>query len=260
MRVHRIWEHDVDEEWLRQRKLHLMASEIKGLVSDQNKLDERKIPDVLHARQFVKLYGEKSSVEVDTLSRGPAARGHWMEAPAIKEYMLAKPSRKVHLWDDKLIYRGRLGFSPDALDIPQVPGTSIMVDSDGRLIGGDMEAYNPPTSMVEVKSYDAGNHFLRMSMVQRHEQLDEVWQVAAAMVVCPSIERADLMFYAPQANSMFTVTYHRSFMTRQMEMVKRIVESWARLNDEFSHIGRMTTITEEQVYQGYLASKILESV
>lgn len=260
MRVHRIWEHDVDQEWLRRRKGYLMASEIKNLVSDQRRIDEGKIPDVMHAKQFIKLYGDKSSTEIDTMSRGPAARGHWMEAPAIKEYLLAKPSREAYLWDDKLIYRGVLGFSPDALSIPEIPGTAIMVDSDGQLIGGDGETYNPPLSMVEVKSYDAGNHFLRMSMVVNHQRLDEEWQVATAMVVCPSIMRADIMFYAPQANSMFTVTYNRANMARQMSMVQRIRDSWVRLCEEFTRLDRITTMSEEQIYQEYLASRILESM
>lgn len=254
---HRSWEHHVSESWLMARKVYLMASEIKGLVTDQRKLDEGKIEDVTKARQFVKLYGDKLSQEVDTLSRGPAARGHWMEAPAVKEFN-AWAGTSFHLWDDALIHGDVLGFSPDAADIPQVPGVSIACEGDelvcqeGRCMA--------PREILEVKSYDSGNHFLRMSMVRNEEPLDERWQVAAAMAVCPSIQVARVLFFAPQSGSMFDVAYRRDSLYAEINTVRRIEKSWKKLRESFRSMGGEPLITEEQVYQGYLAMRMLEAI
>lgn len=252
---HRIWEHNVDEAWLSDRKNFLMASEIKRLLADQRRLDARKLADVTHATQFVKLYGEKQGDDLDTLSRGPAARGHWMEAPAVRD-LSEKTGKIVYHWDDKLIFRGCLGFSPDAMDVPAPVGVSFEFKDDA-IVDESGGRHRAPTEIVEIKSYDSGNHFLRMAMVENEEPLEERWQVATAMVVCPTITVARLLFYAPQARSMFLKSYVRKDLKKEMDTVMRIRSNWVELGSLFDRRGYVTSVSEETIYQGYVALQSL---
>lgn len=115
----RSWSHNVGELWLAARREHLMASEVKNLITDYKRIKAGKIK-LPNALQFAKVYGSKMNCDIDTSSFGAMARGHIMEPYAVEEYNRINGT-KFYQWDDKLITRGIVGFSPDAMDIPQLP-------------------------------------------------------------------------------------------------------------------------------------------
>ena len=79
----RSWSHNVGELWLAARREHLMASEIKNLITDYKRIKAGKIK--LHnALQFAKVYGSKMNCDIDTSSFGAMARGHIMEPYAVE--------------------------------------------------------------------------------------------------------------------------------------------------------------------------------
>ena len=124
----REWRHEVSETWLRTRKLYLTASDIKRLVAEARRIESGKI-ELIESKIFAKLYGEKQSNEIDVESYGAMARGHIIEPYAIDDYNKATSvdGRKTfHWWDDAIICRDRIGFSPDGLDVTKLPGTRIL--------------------------------------------------------------------------------------------------------------------------------------
>ena len=252
--MHRDWKHDVSEQWLMSRKACLTASDIKKLISDYKiKLAE--------AMQFAKVYGEKKSQDMDPMSFGAMARGHVLEPHAIDEFNSSHAKRfEYHWWDDRLIMDDALGFSPDALDIAQLPGTRFKSDAMATEIVGKDGSYKAPEHVLEVKCYEAGAHFQRLAQISSGEKLDERWQVATAMVVCPSIYIADIMFYAPQCRSWFYVEYDSHRLHDEIEVVTEIKEMWIEFKSKMDHkevvISSLTSKTEAEIYDLYLLDEM----
>lgn len=255
--MHREWRHEVSERWLMSRKSCLTASDVKRLVSDHNKMKAGKIR-IESAQQFAKVYGEKQSMDMDPMSYGSMARGHIMEPYAVEE---ADGAVKWHWWDDRLITDGVLGFSPDAMDIPQMGGTRFNVDEDtGEIIGVNGRC-DGPKALLEIKSYEAGGHYQKMAQVSSGSLLEERWQVATAMAVCPTITEAKVMFYAPQCGSSFSKRYDREDLEKNIDIVKSIGEEWKRfskiMDDARKRVEKSTIHTEEDIYNRYLLDDVI---
>lgn len=258
---HREWRHEASESWLMSRRACLTASDIRKLIPDYKRIKAGKIR-LVDAMQFAKVYGEKRLQSMDPMSFGAAARGHVLEPHAIDEFNSSNVSgTEYRWWDDRLIMDGALGFSPDALDIPQPPGTRFRSDAATEKIVGRNGEYKAPEHILEVKCYEAGAHFQRMAQLASGEKLDERWQVATAMVVCPSIYIADIMFYAPQCRSWFFVEYDSHELHEEIEMVSEIKEMWvkfkSRMEGKEIALGSLTSKTETEIYDEYLMDTVV---
>ena len=250
----RSWSHNVGKLWLAARREHLTASEVKNLITDYKRIKAHKIK-LSEAMQFAKVYGSKMNCEIDTSSFGPMARGHIMEPYAVKEYN-AINGTNFYQWDDKLIARGRIAFSPDAMDIPQLPGTKMVVNLDNELVDKDGNASPGPKAILEIKSYEAGTAFQRLSMIGRDESIEERWQIAMAMAVCPTIETGTIMFYLPQCGMEFSKRYEVSDLVGEIDTVTEIATMWNMYVDYMDRLmmseAKDTTISEDQIYSEYL--------
>lgn len=258
---HREWRHEVSERWLMSRRACLTASDIRKLISDYKRVKAGKLK-LMQAQQFAKVYGEKRSQSMDPMSFGAAARGHVLEPHAIDEFNSSHVKDfEYRWWDDRLIMNGALGFSPDALDIPQIPGTRFRYNTVMSEIVGKDGSYKAPEHMLEVKCYEAGTHFQRLAQLASGEKLDERWQVATAMVVCPSIYVADIMFYAPQCRSWFYVEYNSNRLHEEIEVVSEIKEMWikfkSRMDGKEVALGSLTSKTETEIYDDYLMDTVV---
>lgn len=259
---HREWRHEVSEKWLMSRKACLTASDVRKLIPDFKRIEAGKIK-LEQAQQFAKVYGEKRSFDMDPMSYGAMARGHVLEPHAVDEFNLSNLKRFTYFWwDDRLIMDDALGFSPDALDITQPPGTRFVSDPVIAEIAGANGQYRAPEHILEVKCYEAGAYYQRMAAAANGEPIDERWQVATAMVVCPTIEIADVMFYAPQCRSWFYEEYDQHDLSEEIEVVKKIKDYWKKfrksMTDAEKSCGMRTSKTEEEIYQAYLMDEMMD--
>lgn len=250
----RSWSHNVGRLWLAARRDYLTASEVKNLITDYKRIKSGKIK-LFKALQFAKVYGSKMNCEIDTSSFGPMARGHIMEPYAVQEYN--RINRTDYFpWDDKLIARGRIAFSPDAMDIPQLPGTKMIVNSDDDLVDKNGNVNPGPRAILEIKSYEAGTAFQRLSMIGSNDPIEERWQVAMAMAVCHTIEIGTVMFYLPQCGMEFSKAYEREDLIEEIETVMEIAEMWNRYVEYMDCLmlseTKDTFISEDHIYSEYL--------
>lgn len=251
------WKHSCSDAWLDARREYLTASELKSLMTDYKKLKAGKIK-LMQAQQFAKVYGQKRNMFPDGESFGPAARGHIMEPHAIDDYNKFSGGDFMFWWDDCVVFddRKKAAFSPDAMNVKQ-PLRTVRAEWDpvnSKLVEGG----ETPTEMLEIKSYESGTHFQRLAMHFSGAGLDERWQVAMAMYVCESIKKGRLMFYAPQANSEFTVEYTRASLKSEIKIVGEIVEMWRRFKgimDSMSTSG--TSLSEGQIYEMHQIDEML---
>lgn len=252
--MHREWKHDVSETWLQARQPCLTASDIKSLITDYKKLKAEKI-GLLQAQQFAKVYGTKQQQTVDTSSFGAMARGHILEPYAVAE---SEPllHMRFHWWDDRIICHGSLGFSPDALDIEQPPGTRIVVDGD--MLKCKDGTVSGPTKLLEIKCYEAGNHYQRKAARAADIPLDERWQVACGMAVCPTIEQGIICFYAPQCSDIFHVKYDREDLKDEIDIIHEINSMWDDFCELIENSTRSigTRFTEDEIYNRYLLDEM----
>lgn len=250
----RSWSHNVGELWLAARREHLMASEVKNLITDYKRIKAGKIK-LPNALQFAKVYGSKMNCDIDTSSFGAMARGHIMEPYAVEEYNRINGT-KFYQWDDKLITRGIVGFSPDAMDIPQLPGTKMVVNLDDELVDKNGDTNPGPNEILEIKSYEAGQAFQRLSMIGRDEPLEERWQIATAMAVCYTIKTGTIMFYLPQCGLEFSKQYDRADLIDEIDIVMDIAKMWDQYTEYMDCVMMPTTkdtiISEDQIYSDYL--------
>lgn len=253
--MHRDWKHDVSESWLLARRPYLTASDIKNLLADYKRIKAGKI-QLMQAQQFAKVFGSKQMREVDTSSFGAMARGHVMEPFAIDDYN-AWRHKDFKWWDDKIIVKGSLGFSPDALDIQPLPGVRMVVDGgELKYKGGSAPG---PTMLLEIKSYEAGAHYQRKIAIAEHVPIDERWQVACGMVVCPTIAVGTVCFYAPQCEDMFDVEYTRDDLEDEIDTILEIAKMWKAFSDNADEMGGATPFkSEEEIYNQYLLDNMTD--
>ena len=249
------WKHEVSVDWLKARRDVVTATELVGLKSGFTKLTKAQKAGTQVAPAFAALWGQKhSTVDPDPTSFGAAARGHFMENYAIDDYSRQKKEMFYH-WDDCIICNNGLGFSPDAMDIPQNYLDVRFDVKNGSLISidGNRKYTKMPKSILEIKSYGIENHM--KNMVVDKKQLKERYQIAAAMMVIPTIEEGTLVQYCPmlESFSMFTRTYNRAELEDEIEELSDILDVWNKTCRWFdSNESEMeTTYSEESIKQDF---------
>lgn len=249
------WKHEVSVDWLKARRDVVTATELVGLKSGFTKLTKAQKAGTKVAPAFAALWGQKhSTVDPDPASFGAAARGHFMESYAINDYSLQKKEKFYH-WDDCIICNNGLGFSPDAMDIVQAhPDVRFDVKKGSLVSVNGKRAYTTmPKSILEVKSYGIENHM--KNMVAGKKQLKERYQIAAAMMVIPTLEEGTLVQYCPmlESFSMFTRTYTRAELEDEIEELSEILDVWNKTCRWFdSNESEMeTTYSEESIKQDF---------
>ena len=222
------WEHKTKLEWLNARRHCLTATDIKDL------LPMTKTGRVKHIDKYdyLKVYARKAT-EVDPedcSSTGAMARGHMLEPYAIDFFNeMYAPSHGCHLyhWDDAVIAKnpdvfGFLGFSPDAMDVEQ--------ETDAVLI--DWENLTP-RYIGEVKSYSADRHMICGNTPK--DELEERWQIAAAMAACPSIETAYLIFFNPRCSIQeYVVVYERADLKKEIGICLDVEDDFRVFLEDYS--------------------------
>lgn len=251
----REWRSESDAGWLKARKSYLTASEISGIIPEYKRIKKGKVK-LSESSVFAKVYGEKMSTEIDCMSYGAAARGHVMEPYAVDEANRVLGTDEFHWWDDKIITDGAVGYSPDALNIHQLPGTRI-ISRGGDLLSvyGTHEA---PSALMECKCYQAKAHYQKMLMASNGTPLDERWQVACGMAVCPTVTEGHLVFYAPQCGNMFIESYTRSMLSDEMAVIWEIADMWLDFKSHMSRVTAYGTLeTEDSIYKKYSISELI---
>lgn len=252
------WEHCVDYEWFKARQDHLTASEIVKLVPFTKTGRARTVSDddrlAIMAKKWANIDPD------DCWSTGAAARGHILEPYAIEAYnqMVDEGGysmpRLVH-WDDQLIYddsvkdpRGSLAFSPDALDVlPPTQGVSLPFSSFSP------SAIREPRALGEVKCYGDDRHILTACADKM--LLEERWQIATGMAVCPTIDDGYLILYNPRMRlrKLYVIHYTRAELAKELDIVEQVHEDWVALlgaeNDE-SRGKTWVTTPDRMVYTG----------
>lgn len=241
----RDWRHECSMQWLIARSLFLTASDIKDLVTDTRRILAGKI-SVEEAQQYAKVYGRKRVNDLDPMSVGAAARGHIMEPFAIEEYRRETGDEAMEFWDDRIVFQQDTAFSPDGLDVKMPRDVSVPAPSIN------------PTSMVEVKSYAAGQHYQRLAAIGSGIPLDERWQVAMAMYVCGTIKKGSLIFYAPQCDSMVIKRYIPETLADELDLIDQMVIEWRKFNEYMADVQKDgglchgTEMNEGAVYNEYM--------
>lgn len=244
-------------EWLEARDTVLSATDIVKLMPAYKRASKAN-KEAGTIPEFQALWGEKHSLrDRDNKSYGPAARGHIMESYAVDAWNKQFIKDKFYHWDDLLIRRGMIGFSPDAANIMQ-PCASVVLDMDeiGTMACDGAGGYYDVDikTIMEIKSYEAKHHF--QCVLKDKMKQDEIMQIAVAMYVMPSIEEAVLLFYCPGSPvSMQAFCYKREELQEQIDLVGEFAEQWKKTNDKICTIaGNLDSIyTEDEIYEDWLA-------
>lgn len=243
----RRWQHQVSAEWLLARKDVLTATEIKGLIPEMKRIKKKPLKDGEISPAFAALWSEKrteSLPETESPS-SDAARGHIMEPYAIDSWNSEEPDKKLYHWDDCIIKANKVGFSPDAMDIEQISDAVEMKAKDVK-----------PKAIMEIKSYNPAHHI--KCILKDKLELDEVWQIAVAFYVLPSLETAYLTFFCPDNPvSMHVFEYSREDLQDKMAVITDVVREYERTELEcekrFSFPQHYSGFTEEFIFQEYIA-------
>jgi len=228
------WFHKCDLGWLKARQKCLTATDVKELLPVTKTGRKRTIGD----EQYLKVLSRKlvNLTEEDCLSTGAAARGHILEPYAIDRYNeedFGGNEFLVH-WDDIVITKedpiwGGLAFSPDAMNVsPNCRSQIITTFADATAIG-------------EVKSYAAEKH-LTCGHTPKDE-LEERWQIATAMAVCPQIQTAYLLFYNPSMREqLYIVDYDRADLADEIAMIEQVEQDWLAWLKDFDTLDKHYTV------------------
>lgn len=239
------WTHKVSLEWLKERQRYITASDIAGLT---DKTDSgRKRSQAIIEQNFIKIFADKSRTltEEDCVSTGAAARGHIMEPIALR-LVQDKYGIEANHWDDFILTKGNIGWSPDGLDRKQ-PILRV------RASGIDVN----PSRGFEVKCYYAEKH-LATGMANKLT-LPERWQIATAFYVCPTLRRMDLILYNPSLNK-FQMMLHSYFPEELEDELQQIEEIDDKINDMWetiestaylTEVAINSPLTEESIYADY---------
>lgn len=219
------WEHKCSLDWLRKRQGYLTASDIKSLLPVTKTGRKREVGDL----EYLKVMASKMVVlnEEDCMSYGAMARGHILEPYAIdalNKMLVEMQGEKDHemffWWDDKLVTQPNrcIAFSPDAMDVP---------------MSDNPEA---PSAIAEVKSYDAAHHL--MVAYTPKDQIEERWQIATAMALCPQIDHAYLVLFNPKMKyrKTFVIRFDRSELEDEIAMILEVERNW----QEFREAGALS--------------------
>lgn len=242
------WNHTTNREWLQARRQCITATELAGFVSSF----KRSKPAT--RIKMAGLWAEKMSVLPPDPSSpsSEAARGHCLEPFAIEDLNREAGSNYYH-WDDCIIIGERgVGFSPDAMDIPQALDSVMLCVKDNKLTDCDGNVLDMPCSIVEVKSYGVKNHVA--TSLSAKEKCDERWQIAVAMMILPSIEFGYLELYCPPINEIVVKKYSRDDLKEEIDTLQSVLDFWLCCVQEFesgtSYLQKYKThYTEQEIYE-----------
>lgn len=211
------WFHTCSLDWLKARQQCLTATDVKELLPVTKTGRPRKVTD----ESYLKVYARKLANLTwnDCESTGAAARGHILEPYAVKAFNLCGFKHELFHWDDLVLTKSEhqhlgLSFSPDALDVIQIPGVVPLC-----------KVPDAATVMGEVKSYSPEHHLV--CGYTPKGQLEERWQVATAMAVAENIEDAYLIFYNPSMEKqLFVVEYDRLDLVDEIDTVLEVEDKW----------------------------------
>lgn len=230
------WQHEVDANWLDARRQCLTATDILKLWPAAKKWKaEDEIPQT-----FIGTWFEKNSVQdQDPISYDAAARGHCMEPFAIEEANRVYGKNFYH-WDDVLIVRGHVGFSPDAMDIPQPNLPTIVKWSDPAL--------KKATEIMEVKCFLPYHHGQCVTCGMEEKQ---IMQVAMAFKVLPQLEEAHVLYYCPGAPidiCEYPLSY--SDINPYIQRINKVVAIWNEMDGWLQDIKEQkANYTEREIHE-----------
>lgn len=221
------WYHKVSLDWLKARQKVLSATDIKQLLPVTKTGRSRKVTH----EDYYKVMASKvvELTEADCESTGAAARGHVLEPYAIRKFNECygvENGEVLFHWDDVVLTNasGILGFSPDAINFKQEP------DLEPLMVMGGVEYIG------EVKCYSADRHLI-CGHTQK-EELEERWQIAAAMAVYSSIDHAFLLFFNPSMEQqLFVIRYGRDELADEIETCLKIADGWADFVRDYKTVG-----------------------
>jgi hypothetical protein len=238
------WKHKCSLDWLRKRQKYLTASEIRSLVPFTKTGRPRKIDDIdrlkLLAKKYVKL------TEEDCWSYGAAARGHLLEPYAIdalNDWLINRGATRQTFfhWDDELISLPdrQIAFSPDAMDIPQLHGPDAV-----------------PTMIAEVKCYSPDRHIA--TAFTKSCEIEERWQIATAMALLDTIERAYLVLFNPsmERDKLFVIEYDRDSLKDEIAEILKVETDWML----FRMTGHILPMTTERGSEGLDEADIIDEL
>lgn len=214
-----MWKHKVNKDWLMARTHYLTASSIKSILPITE--TGRKRSQAQIEANMMKVYSSTMTAtisEEDCISTGAAARGHLLEPIAIEEANDAKNLGLYH-WDDVVLGKGLLGWSPDAMSMPQTYfNKSCLYDIE-------KQGAPCPADIGEVKSYGMERHIA--SVYTDKKDCSERWQLAVGMALLKSCQYAHLIFFNPDSTVRLAIkTYSRQDLEEEIKMIKEAEESF----------------------------------
>lgn len=234
------WQHKCKASWLKARQKYLTATDVKDLLPITKTGRKRILSDENYLKVFAKKVAPISADDI--VSTGAAARGHVLEPFAIDRFNQVDGDQGgTHLyhWDDIVVVRpdqkhGSLAFSPDAMSMPM----------EQAAICADATATDVTANVIgEVKCYSAENHLLRG--YTDPAELEERWQVATAMAVCPSIECAKLVFFNPSMQAqLFIVEYTPKDLAKEIDMILEVEDNW------LDWLGKLGKLNHNMMHEG----------
>lgn len=251
------WKHEVSEQWLLERRDVLTASEAVKLIPEYKRMTKSGAELALG---FAALWEEKtSSSKPDRTSFGAAARGHIMEPWALAEYNSITPGDPMWHWDDAIIKRDGMGYSPDGLDVmPPVQDACWSMTPMG-LVSKSGCKERAPKKLIEIKCYEPGHH--AKCMISHKSELNERYQIAFGMLVVETIEKGTLLLYNPSTRHPVVIKeYSRDELSQEIELMSNIAKAWKKtclLMSEYE-TGADCLFSEEEIWENWYASEYNE--
>lgn len=255
------WEHSVAIEWLDERRDIITATELVGLIPEYKRWEKSKGKQLPLA--FYSLWAEKmAETELDPSSYGPAARGHIMEPYAVDDFNI-NAITDAHVmchWDDCIIKNGSVGFSPDGMDIVQSTADFCLLVNKGKLTNKQGVVLDEiPKQILEIKSYGIDRHTKCMMSDVKDKQLEkERYQIAAAMLVIPTIEVGWLELYCPQAvHSLCVKKMTRKDLEEEIELLQKVIDLWEKCSREMNslQLGTKAFNSEKEIWIEYMEER-----
>lgn len=225
-----MWKHRVNKNWMMARTHYLTASSIKSILPVTE--TGRKRSQAQIEANMLKVASNMMTAFIpddDCISTAAAARGHLLEPIAIEEANNAKKLGLYH-WDDVILVKGLLGWSPDAMSVPQDGWFDKRYFYDLDKNGAPC-----PASIGEVKSYLMERHIA--SVYTDKKDCPERWQLAVGMALLKNCQYANLIFFNPDSTVRLAIkTYSRQDLEEEIKMVKEAEESFQKFLESLPKI------------------------
>ena len=236
------WRHEASVDWCVARCKYLSATNFVKLKSSVSKASQAALAGEKLLPAFAGLWEEKMSCpDIETMSYAEAARGHVMEPYAVESYNAAEPDVLMYHWDDALLFRDDIAFSPDAMDIPQTGKLSNIIEHNVDTVN--------PEHIMEIKSYGTCGH--GQAIATNKTAYTERFQIAWAMYVAPSIKDATLLFYNPSAyHQLYPVFYTREDLEKEIQLAEQVHDLWKKTDVLMRSISNTvkSTRTEDEIW------------